>query len=418
MDYQNYTKTSKRLVLLTWFACFVSAILTYVGYRKLHPGEGVFTEYLLPALLAMLSGGGAFVTWHFIIDRYQRAPNSEKRQFLLKIGAGVIVFLLMTSTGFAAMGLAADRARIRAMKEIAAQAETLLAMLYRQRMQEAELVGPLEDMAGVHGSSEKREKSSGLVSKGRRGRGRVSDNVGGLREGFTEAANALKKQSKNAERLYAKGNGILGDIRAVVDNEEKGTEEKSRLIQKKLAYLNPIFIQLNNSSLPRVRSLIDGVDRLYMINDGSAKMERAMQSIAGSIGESKTIILDKLSELENTDEIFIKTYRVPDVFQAVADYWPYIAPAFFYALAADVLIPILAMLIVAYMAGEARDSQFYGSVKGPEQERHHEQIGAEYRDTSDPRVAARLRKLYRDSKERDSQSWRDYGDRGRPSSPN
>ena len=300
---------------------------------------------------------------------------------------------MITSTFFASFGLAADRARNRAMQDIAGDAETTLSALYRRRMKEAELVGPLEDMASVHESSTNREIKSGFLSR-TRGKGRVSANISGLKQGFSDAAEAIKRQTREVERSYKKGNKTIANIYTILDSEERNTDEKARLTQKKLASLNPVIIQLESSALPRVESIIDGVERLYMVKSGSAKMERARLQIKESLDESKNIVLEKLSDLESTEEIFVKTYRVPDAFQAIFEYWPYVAPAFGYALACDVLIPVLAMFFVSYIARERPQQQKKSTIK----EDKDGKAESEHNRVSDINSAKRLRKLYKDSK--------------------
>ena len=392
-------------------ACVVSGILTLRGIR-IFRSDGFFESWIQPAMLAGFSAFGAFVSWQIIIRYYPRS-TPERKQQLLTLSLLLVAFLLSTSTFFSAFGMSADKAVMRHITVIADKARTSLILLHRGRKKEAELVTYLGGMGNVNNSMVNREINGGPLS-GRKGAGKVASNVSGLGDGFRDAAGTLSKQGKEADRLYNRGNKILTEINKIISNDETSIEEKSHAVEAKLASLNIVLTRLQVSALPWIEDLVERMDTLYLAK-GNAAMQKAVSRLDASIAEGKDVLMERIADLKQENDIPVISFRIPDKFEAIQLHWEYVVPSFMYSLATDVFAPAITLFFLSFISGAFRQQPTSRQVP---REYQDGTIESEYREPVDIGVATRLRKLYRDSQERGGKPGRSDRDQGRPDSFN
>ncbi len=347
MDYQQYSQWSKRSVCLLVFSSVLSGIFTFNGLL----GDYSFGFALLMASIGVVMSVAAF---SFLFSQFPKA-GWQKRKRLLWVGLVASVLLLLTSTQYSIFGLSGDKAKLHHLSVSLKQAEDKFSEIISIRKREQRLIPSLQNMEGVFRGMASREVTGGALSR-KVGHGPVSANLAGLSQGYKEAVSTLKRQDRAVNSLFTRGSRLLDDIRGVVNDQELPVNAKNEQVQRKFMKLNTLFAEAQNSVLPSIVSLVERIDSLFTAGS-DRETDEVLKGVVQPLAESKTLILSQIAEL-GSQEIRVPSFRVMGSQEAVITYWGICLPGFSYALAIDLVIPIMLLFFLTYLASGSDQNDF------------------------------------------------------------
>ncbi|MCB9717019.1 MAG: hypothetical protein H6712_24395 [Myxococcales bacterium] len=341
----------RRLTVVLWIVAVVSGLLTYWGLAALLPRPKAILLALVSVILATTS-------WGFLIAQWGRGSTQDRHQLTVLFAMPVALLVCLTSTFLAFYGMALPEAQRRDLVQIVDEASTLTQELERRRSAEQRLIPVLEAAARSYRDAAEEERASGRYS-GRRGRrGSVFAGLETLASSFEEAARVMQEDEQDAAQALRDARTTLLAMRGLAVSaaaDANALREASLQFEQHLLRLNAALTRAGESPVENVLSVIEGglaQQQQTPITARRAKhrrQEAAGQKAVARMAHDTERRLEKVIGQLDRREIPVPMLRLALPFEAIAAHLEFVFPYLAYAVAIDLLLPVIALLMLGFV---------------------------------------------------------------------
>lgn len=208
--------------------------------------EGLLTISGNPLFCLMLTAASWVVSMmilHVCCQVIPRATADARPKLLAGVAGPGMLFIVLSSTSMAVLGMAAPEAQRLDMRQTLDRAELRLEQAQITQQQQANAITLLRSQAQqLEASSEQESVTGTLLDKGRRSRS-VQD-LHALSEAYALAAGQVKSDHERRVEAAGNANRILGELRAIVDDAQANAQDLRAVDQRYLEHLRELNVAL------------------------------------------------------------------------------------------------------------------------------------------------------------------------------